>query len=208
MLAEKWSTFGAAEAARRTRLGFFARSLNHTLGSLLARRAAWGRTDPASVIMLGASTPIRGCARFRAPISAFEAVEAAAGGDSGNVTTNELRWRQYPYFNQVAHTLVTAAGASFLDVAAPSAQRPDGAMGRCVLPAVASCCCCRELLLLSCGAVVPLSLLVATQVLAGRHAETARLRPLLPPWRCRRVASARSQTCRTPPLRESGLALC
>ena len=36
---------------------------------------------------------------------------------------------QYPRFNQVARSMATSLGASFIDVAAPSALRPDGAMG-------------------------------------------------------------------------------
>ena len=87
--------------------------------------------SPASVVILGTSTPVRTCARFRRPLGAAEAVEiAAAGGDApGNVTTNELRWMEYPRYNQIARTLAVATGASFIDVAAPSALRPDGAMG-------------------------------------------------------------------------------
>lgn len=131
MLAEKWSTFSAPEAARRARVGFFSRNLNHTLASLLARRVVWGRKNPASVVILGTSTPVRTCAKFRHPLAAAEAVEIAAGGgiSPGNVTTNELRWMEYPRYNQIARTLAVATGASFIDVAAPSALRPDGAMG-------------------------------------------------------------------------------
>ena len=131
MLAEKWATVGGNEAARKARVGFFGRNLNHTLVSLLARRASWGHRDPASVVLLGTSTPVRGCARFKRPLSELEAIEVAAGGGDGggNVTTNELRWQQYPLFNQVARSLAVATGASFLDVTGPSALRPDGAMG-------------------------------------------------------------------------------
>ena len=131
MLAEKWSTTGGSEAARKARVGFFGRNLNHTLASLLARRASWGHHDPASVVLLGTSTPVRGCARFSRPLGELEAIEIAAGGgvSPGNVTTNELRWQQYPLFNQMARGLAVALRTSFIDVAGPSALRPDGAMG-------------------------------------------------------------------------------
>ena len=134
MLAEKWSHWDGHDVAKRARVGFFARNLNHTLVSLLARRAAWGRRDPASVVILGASTPVRGCARYREPLrDSLEAVEIAAGGagdaDAENVSTNELRWMQYPRYNAIARSLAATVGATFLDVAAPSALRPDGAMG-------------------------------------------------------------------------------
>ena len=67
MLAEKWSSWDGQQAAKRARLGFFARNLNHTLSSLLWRRHAWGHREPQSVVLLGTSTPVRGCARFHAP---------------------------------------------------------------------------------------------------------------------------------------------
>lgn len=134
MLAEKWSHWAGKEVAKRARVGFFARNLNHTLTSLLARRAAWGRRDPASVVILGASTPVRGCARYSTPLrDPLEAAIIASGGDGDrdreNVSTNELRWMQYPRYNQLARALASALGTSFIDVAAPSALRPDGAMG-------------------------------------------------------------------------------
>lgn len=131
MLAEKWTWWAGGEAARRARVGFFARNLNHTLASLLWRRAGWGRKDPATVVLLGTSTPVRGCARFRSPLAEAEAVAIAAGGGEprSNVTTNELRWMQYPHYNRIAKTLAGAFGVSFIDVSAPSALRPDGAMG-------------------------------------------------------------------------------
>ena len=134
MLAEKWSHWAGNDVAKRARVGFFARNLNHTLASLLARRAAWGRHDPASVVILGASTPVRGCARFATPLRGqAEALVVAGGGDAisdaENVSTNELRWMQYPRYNEIARGFAVAFGASFLDVAAPSALRPDGAMG-------------------------------------------------------------------------------
>ena len=111
--------------------------LNHTLSSLLSRRAAWGRRFPASVVLLGTSTPVRGCARFSRPLrdqlEAASVSAGAAGGDDRadpeNVSTNELRWMQYPRYNHIAHSMATAFGASFLEVATPSALRPDGAMG-------------------------------------------------------------------------------
>lgn len=132
MLAEKWSRWSGAVAASKARVGFFVRNLNHTLTSLIARRAAWGRTDPASVIVMGASTPVRGCANFRTPLTLTDAIAAAAGnaGNAGDPTTNELRWMQYPRLNQLSRWMTMAVGASFIDVATPSALRPDGAMGR------------------------------------------------------------------------------
>jgi uncharacterized membrane protein YgcG len=135
MLAEKWSYMGGEEAARRARIGFFSRNLNHTLSSLLWRRAAWGRKDPASVVLMGASTPVRGCERFHAPLAASDAISVAAGGQSANgeaqsnVTANELRWTQYARYNEIARSLAATYDASFIDVAAPSALRADGAMG-------------------------------------------------------------------------------
>ena len=141
MLAEKWTHWSGGEVAKRARVGFFTRNLNHTLVSLLSRRAAYGRRNPASVVLLGASTPVRGCARFTRPLrDPIEAMTVAAGapstlsssngnGDTENVSTNELRWMQYPRYNTIARTLAMGLGASFIDVAAPSALRPDGAMG-------------------------------------------------------------------------------
>jgi len=132
MLAEKWTKLPPPEAARRARIEFVARNLNHTLHSLIARRAVWGHTDPASVVLLGTSTPVRGCARFDSPLSLEGAIAAAAAGsgNDGDVTSNELRWTQYARQNQHASWLARQYGASFLDVALPSAMRPDGAMGR------------------------------------------------------------------------------
>ena len=78
MLAEKFSRWDGGTAAKRARVGFFARNLNHTLTSLLARRAAWGHTDPATVVVLGTSTPVRGCAQYTAPLPLGEAVSAIA----------------------------------------------------------------------------------------------------------------------------------
>lgn len=133
MLAEKWSRWSAEEAAKRARVSFFAGNLNHTLSSLLKRRSEWGRHDPASVVVLGASTPVRNCERFEEPLASLaNAVEAhaGAGGNGGEPSTNELRWMEYPRYNQLARWLAAAFGASFLDVAAPSALRPDGAMAR------------------------------------------------------------------------------
>ena len=130
------SVWDGQTAAKKARVGFFARNLNHTLASLLWRRAAWGHKDPQSVVILGTSTPVRGCARFTAPLKASgEAIDVAAGGgdESGNVTSNELRWMQYARFNEVARRLAESCGTSFLDGAAPAARRPAGAVGR-VLP--------------------------------------------------------------------------
>ena len=133
MLAEKWTRFAPAEAANRARIAFFVRNLNHTLSSLISRRAAWGHTDPATVMLLGTSTPVRGCARFKAPLTLTAALTAASAtmGDAnaGDVTANEMRWGQYARFNQLAKWLASSHGVSFLDVATPSALRPDGAMG-------------------------------------------------------------------------------
>ena len=141
MLAEKYSRWDGSLVAKKARVGFFARNLNHTLTSLLARRAAWGHADPATVVVLGTSTPVRGCAQYTAPLPLGEAVSAIAAAPSAQpvvdgaraqaaVSTVELRWAQYPRYNELARWMATAQGASFLDVAAPSAMRPDGAMGR------------------------------------------------------------------------------
>ncbi len=133
MLAEKGARASrrGAEVARRARIAFFARNLNHTLASALEARAAWGRTHPASVVVLGSTTPVRSCARYREPLSLSRAVEAlaAGGADPEPPSANEERWQHYPRYNQLARWLATAAGATFVDVAAPSARRPDGAMG-------------------------------------------------------------------------------
>jgi hypothetical protein len=99
MLAEKWTKWLGSEAARRARISFFARNLNHTLSSLLTQRTIWGHTSPASVVLLGASTPVRGCASFRNPLASVGdavAAVAASAGNSGEPTTNEQRWMQYP----------------------------------------------------------------------------------------------------------------
>ena len=64
-------------------------------------------------MLLGTSTPVRGCARFHAPLKTpSEYVDVAAGGgdDSGNVTSNELRWMQYSRFNEVARRMAEAEG--------------------------------------------------------------------------------------------------
>ena len=61
------------------RLSFFPNNLNHTLQSAIATRAAWGRPDPASVVVVGTSIPVPGCSRFDAPLSAAEA--GLAGSD-------------------------------------------------------------------------------------------------------------------------------
>ena len=133
MLAEKNARASRkpAETARRARIAFFSRNLNHTLSSVLARRAAWGRLDPSSVVLLGSTTPVRSCARYRRPLSLADAVAAhAAGGDEPEPpTANELRWQHYPRYNLVASWAAAATGVSFLDVAAPSARRPDAVMG-------------------------------------------------------------------------------
>ena len=42
---------------------------------MLRRR---GHHDPASVVLLGMSTPVRGCARFSRPLGELEAIEIAA----------------------------------------------------------------------------------------------------------------------------------
>lgn len=131
MLAEKWSLWDGAEATRRARIGFFARNLNHTLSSLLQRRAGWGRHDPASVVILGTSTPIRGCARLKSPLEASLANTLISAADTReNISANELRWMQYAHYNRAARSLASAHGVSFIDVAEPSARRPDGAMAR------------------------------------------------------------------------------
>ena len=135
MLAEKWSKLEPADAAKRARVSFFVRNLNHTLHSLVAARAAWGRTDPSTVVVLGTSTPVRGCAGFAAPLDTDGALRAAAAaGDvpsnAADVTSNELRWLMYARQDSHARTLARGVGASYLSVARPSAMRPDGAMGR------------------------------------------------------------------------------
>ena len=97
MLAEKWSHWEGSVVAKRARVGFFGRNLNHTLTSLLSRRAAWGRKDPASVVLLGTSTPVRGCARFAHPLrDPLEAAVVASGGDSERDDENVFGPRDWP----------------------------------------------------------------------------------------------------------------
>ena len=45
-----------------------------------------------------------------------------------NVSTNELRWMQYPRFNQLARAFATHLGLSFVDVAAPSCNVDEAAL--------------------------------------------------------------------------------
>ena len=106
---------------------FFARNLNHTLSRALRMRAARGR-DPASLVLVGATIPVSGCSRFGEPISLAASVGTAAEAAPRNQYTS--RWQAMPVYNQVAHWLARSAGARFVDVAAPSAQRPDAAMAR------------------------------------------------------------------------------
>ena len=121
--AEKLGAFEQLEARR----AFFMRNLNHTLTSTISHRAAAGH-HPATVTLLGATTPVPGCSRYRRPISLTESLGSGAEEQVRNQYTE--RWQMMPRFNQVARWLAADSGARFLDVAKLSAQRPDAAMAR------------------------------------------------------------------------------
>ena len=114
--------------AARAASAFFFHNFNHTLSSVLARRASLG-ASPASTIVLGASIPVPGCSRFSAPVTTAVAHAMFARPDVRNLTKYYDHWRLSFQLNAVARSLATPAGAWFIDVAEPSMQRPDAAKG-------------------------------------------------------------------------------
>ena len=118
-----------AGEAERAASAFFFHNFNHTLSTVLARRAAAFGASAASTIVLGASIPVPGCSRFTAPASAAAAHAVYARPDVRNLTNYYDHWRLSFELNAVARALVTSAGAWMLDVAEPSLQRPDAARG-------------------------------------------------------------------------------
>ena len=110
-------------AARDT---FFSQSLNHTLSSAVAARAARG-LPPESVVLVGAGIPVPGCSRFSEPISA---VHALGTSHDAFLNTWSDDWRDLHLINQAARWAAIEAGVGFIDVGLLAAQRPDAAMSR------------------------------------------------------------------------------
>ena len=107
---------------------FFPQNLNHTLAHLLHARKAVGQEPPeASVLLMGTTTPVAGCSRFAEPISLAQYVRA---NYDHRRTVDSPMWLSYARMNGLASWLGRSHGVRFLDLAAPSAMRPDGAMAR------------------------------------------------------------------------------
>ncbi|KAL1529190.1 hypothetical protein AB1Y20_000149 [Prymnesium parvum] len=117
-------SFGANELARQA---FFSFNLNHTLSSALTARRRWGHASAASVFLVGISTPIPGCRAYDEPISLSRAVLSTSAHPRGLLNR---AWKEYASVNEQANWLAEALGVTFIDVALPSAMRPDGAMAR------------------------------------------------------------------------------
>ena len=112
----------------------FVHNLNLTMASLLAARAAWGHSDSKRVAVVGATLPVPGCRDQYAPARSM--AEASGRVESRLAATATLgrakyadSWRANHRVNQLAEWLTRESGATFVDVAAVSMQRGDGAMG-------------------------------------------------------------------------------
>jgi len=125
-IMDRAEKMGALEQ-QQSRRAFFLRNLNYTLASTIAHRARFGR-HPATVTLIGTSSPVSGCSRFARPISLADSLGASA--EERELNQYNVRWQMMPRFNRIAKWLAADLGASFLDVAAISAQRPDAAMAR------------------------------------------------------------------------------
>ena len=127
-MALKYHEPHPSATARLQYHAFLPFSLNHTLSLLIAARAAWGHADAASsVLLVGTSTPVAGCSRFSHPISL---AQYAAANYEHRRTVDSPMWLSYSRMNLAASYVAEGAGVHFLDLAKPSAQRPDGAMAR------------------------------------------------------------------------------
>ena len=123
------STMHNAPVQQRMALhAFFPQNLNHTLSALITRRAELGHASPTqSMLLLGTTTPVSGCSRFDAPISLDTYVRA--NYDHRRHVDSPM-WLDYARMNGLAKWLASSHRIHFLDLAAPSAMRPDGAMAR------------------------------------------------------------------------------
>lgn len=119
---QKWT--GRRPPPGQSAADFFVRSFNHTIASIAASRTATAR---GAIVVLGASMPVPGCSRFESPISLDAAMAAYAHPDAQHSYAS--LWEQNHLFNQAARWLAQAHGVGFVDVAAPSLQRPDATRG-------------------------------------------------------------------------------
>ena len=122
------ATRSADAAARTARLAFFSASLEHTLRSAGAARAAAGHL-PDSLVLVGASLPTPGCSRFEEPISLPQWLEAEAATPEG-VARFRKNWRQLPRQNYLARWIAANLNVPFLEIGSLTAQRPDATMAR------------------------------------------------------------------------------
>ena len=122
------TTRSADAAAQTARLAFFSASLEHTLRSAGAARAAAGHL-PDSLVLVGASLPTPGCSRFEEPISLPQWLEAEAATPE-DIAHYGKNWRQLPRQNYLARWIAANLNVPFLEIGSLTAQRPDATMAR------------------------------------------------------------------------------
>uniref|UniRef100_A0A7S4FA89 Trichome birefringence-like C-terminal domain-containing protein n=1 Tax=Chrysotila carterae TaxID=13221 RepID=A0A7S4FA89_CHRCT len=111
---------------RHAAWAFFSQNLNNTLAHLIAHRRTQGFNSTSSVVLVGPSVPVPGCAHVQRPQRVAEALrlEAFAAGTAQYGPS----WWHNARVNQLSTWLAASHGVSYLDVAARSIQRADTAM--------------------------------------------------------------------------------
>ena len=104
---------------------FSSNNLRHTLGRVVASRAAYGMA-PATVVLVGSPLPVPRCDHFTAPLGWNEATKWT---DAHQQWGYAKQWAQLRRLNQVGKRLAEDIGVTFLDIAALSHTRPDAAVG-------------------------------------------------------------------------------
>jgi hypothetical protein len=104
---------------------FSSNNLRHTLGRVLASRAAYGMA-PATVVLVGSPLPVPRCEHFTAPLSWNEAAEWTEAHQHWGYAK---QWVQLRRLNQVGRRIAEDIGVTYLDIAALSHTRPDAAVG-------------------------------------------------------------------------------
>jgi len=104
---------------------FSSNNLRHTLGRVVASRAAYGMA-PATVVLVGSPLPVPRCDHITAPLTWNEAAEWT---DAHQHWGYAKQWAQLRRLNQVGKRLAEDIGATFLDIATLSHTRPDAAVG-------------------------------------------------------------------------------
>ena len=104
-----------------------------TLPYLTLPYLTWGHLDPSSIVLVSASLPLPGCSlMFGTPDQAKPlSLSQALAMETRYAPRHPYSpiWRNNARVNMLAEMIASGAGVSYVDTAALSMQRPDGAMG-------------------------------------------------------------------------------